>query len=67
MQIELKVHRAPTGRYTLMMRKQNEMQYSDCVGELRSNADTGSFYKAVALTLHTLHINGDEVNYRDHI
>ena len=66
MQIQLKVSRHPSGRYTLMKREQNEMMFSDVqTPELLGNADMGKFYKAVASFLAGLCGEGHDVSYED--
>lgn len=65
MQIEFKVDHHPSGRFTLKMREQNSMTFSDCKGQLFGNADAGAFYKAVAQKLYEHHSKGDEIVYHD--
>lgn len=66
MQIHLKVSKHQSGRHTLMVRTQIEMQFSDCQEPgLFGNTDAGSFYRAVAAKLHALHQADNEVIYQD--
>lgn len=65
MQIQLKVDYHPTGRRTLKKRTHDQVTFSDCSGPLLSNADAGSFYRAVAAVLYKHHTTGDTVEYED--
>ena len=65
MEIDLKVSKHPSGRLTLTKREQTEMLPSDCDGDLFSNSDAGSFYRAVARMVHILHREGHNVQYED--
>lgn len=66
MQIELKVSKHPSGRFTLMQRNQNDMSFSDVQEPaLFGNDDSGQFYKAVAARLARLHAEGHDINYED--
>lgn len=65
MQYKFKVDYHPSGRRTLKIRAQEESTFTDCAYPLFSNADIGSFYRAVAAILHRYHAQGDSVDYED--
>lgn len=65
MEIELKVRRHPSGRYTLTEQNSDDKLARDCTGNLFGNQDQGAFYKAVAAKLSNLYQEGFVVKYVD--
>jgi hypothetical protein len=65
MQIELKVRKHPSGRYTLTEQSAGDKLPRDCTGNLFTNDDAGTFYKAVAAKIANLSEKGFVVKYHD--
>ncbi|EHK7406877.1 hypothetical protein ABVD54_003988 [Vibrio parahaemolyticus] len=62
--ITLKVSYHPSGNRTLTESKGEGMPI-DCQGELFTNSDSGSFYRAVAQKIADLNAEGHLVTYQD--
>ncbi len=65
MQIELRVRRHPSGRYTLTEQNSDDKMACDCTGHLFTYDVQGTFYKAVAAKWSDLYREGFVVKYVD--
>ncbi len=62
--VTLKVSYHPSGNRTLTMSVNGSIPV-DCDGDLMTNGDTGSFYRAVAQKIADLHVEDSEIVYQD--
>ncbi|HAS6685751.1 TPA: hypothetical protein I7272_25045 [Vibrio parahaemolyticus] len=62
--IELKVSHHPSGNRTLTESEDGSIPV-DCQGDLFTNSDIGSFYRAVAQKIADLNAEGHLVAYQD--
>ncbi|MBE0369062.1 hypothetical protein [Pseudoalteromonas aurantia] len=63
-EVVLKVSHHPSGNRTLTESTDGSIPV-DCQGDLFTNSDNGTFYRAVAQKIASLHADGHSVTYQD--